>query len=115
MKDLIGVHRPLFNEHFGHRVTHVTVCASCKSSLHGQKKNKEIVNYMSFPNGIRVVLLVQRILKLHINSNFYGHQGFEVFASIFLHIYEILHETYTCTVYGPCNRPSLENLAIFRF
>ena len=28
MKDLIGVHRPLFNEHFGHHVTHVTVFAS---------------------------------------------------------------------------------------
>ena len=97
MKDLIGVHRPLFNEHFGHHVTHVTVCASCKSSLHGQKKNKEIVNYMLFPNGIRVVLLVQRILKLHINSNFYGRQGFEVFASIiFLHVSldSVLHLVY---------------------
>ena len=82
MKDVIGVHRPLFNEHFGHHVTRVTVCASCKSSLHGQKENKEIVNYTSFPNGIRVVLLVQRIIQLHINSNFYEHQGFEVFASI---------------------------------
>ena len=71
------------------------ICVSCILSLHGQKKNNEIVNYVSFPNRIRVVLLVQRIIKLNINSNSYGYQDSEMFDSIiFLHLLPIvLHPT----------------------